>query len=209
MINGADTQTPTTTLNCDGTPCQPTAYNGSTTVSLNATDPGGSGVAATYYTTDGSTPTTASPVYAKPFTITAPMTISYFSVDNAGNVEPTHSLTVSVAPNADPVIGAAGDIACDPTAPAFNNGLGTATDCRAADTAKLLTGVDAVLPLGDNQYNCGGPAAYAQSYDPTWGVKKSITHPVPGGSDLATTGGHRLSVDGRGGLLRLLRRRCR
>ncbi len=96
---------------------------------------------------------------------------------------------VLVAPNPDPVIGSAGDIACDPTSPAFNNGQGTDTDCRAAHTVGLLNGVDAVLPLGDNQYDCGGTAAYAQSYDPTWGVKKPITHPVPGDKDYATSGG--------------------
>jgi hypothetical protein len=96
---------------------------------------------------------------------------------------------VLVAPRTDPVVGAAGDIACDPTAPAFNGGLGTATDCRAAHTAALLDGVDAVLPLGDDQYDCGGTAAFAQSYDPTWGVLKSITHPVPGDKDYATSGG--------------------
>jgi len=87
------------------------------------------------------------------------------------------------------VIAAAGDIACDPNQIAFNNGLGTDTDCRAAHTAALLEGVDAVLPLGDNQYNCGGAAAWAQAYDPTWGVLKSITHPVPGDADYATSGG--------------------
>ena len=71
--------------------------------------------------------------------------------------------------------GDTGDIACDPQAPAFNFGLGTEGDCRAAHTAPLLEGVDAVLPLGDVQYDCGGTAAFAQSYDPTWGVLKSIT----------------------------------
>ena len=92
-------------------------------------------------------------------------------------------------PNADPVIGAAGDIACDPTAPAFNNGQGIDTDCVASKTVGLLTGVDAVLPLGDNQYNCGGPSAFQQSYGPTWGRKLAITHPVPGDKDCLTSGG--------------------
>jgi hypothetical protein len=57
-------------------------------VTLNVTD-ADSGVAATYYTTDGSNPTTASPVYnaaSKP-TLTNGQEIKYFSVDNAGNSE--------------------------------------------------------------------------------------------------------------------------
>jgi peptidoglycan/xylan/chitin deacetylase (PgdA/CDA1 family) len=189
IINGPDTLAPISTLNCDGSPCQPSTYSGSTTVSLVGKDPGGSGAATTYYTTDGSTPTTSSPVFTVPFTISQATSFKFFSVDNAGNVEPVQTQQVLVAPNADPVIGSAGDIACDPLSPAYNNGQGTDTDCRAAHTAGLLNGVDAVLPLGDNQYECGGAAAYAQSYGPTWGVKKSISHPVPGDADYATTGG--------------------
>jgi peptidoglycan/xylan/chitin deacetylase (PgdA/CDA1 family) len=190
VINGPDTQAPVTTLECDGSPCAASTYGGSTTISLFGKDPGGSGVKATYYTTDGSTPTTASPVWtSQPFTISAPMTFKFFSVDNAGNTEPVQTQAVQVAPNPDPVIGSAGDIACDPLSAAYNGGLGTATDCRASDTVGLLTGVDAVLPLGDDQYDCGGVSAFQQSYGPTWGVKKSITYPVPGDKDYTTSGG--------------------
>ena len=189
VINGPDTQPPVTTLDCDGSPCQSPAYGGSTTVSLVPTDPGGSGVAATYYTTDGSTPTTSSPTYIQPFTINQTTTFKFFSVDNAGNVEAVNTQTVQVQPNPDPVVGAAGDIACDPSAAGFNGGAGTATDCREASTASLLTGVDAVLPLGDDQYYCGGLAAFQQSFAPSWGVKRSIMYPVPGDQDLHTSGG--------------------
>ncbi len=190
VINGPDTQAPITTLDCDGSPCQASAYNGSTTVSLFPKDPGGSGVKATYYTTDGSTPTTSSPVWNnQPFTSNHPMTFKFFSVDNAGNTEAVDTQTVQVQPNPDPIIGAAGDIACDPTAAAFNNGLGFGGDCVAASTASLLTGIDAVAPLGDDQYNCGGVSAFEQGYGPTWGVKRSITYPVPGDKDWTTSGG--------------------
>jgi peptidoglycan/xylan/chitin deacetylase (PgdA/CDA1 family) len=189
VINGPDQTPPATTISCDGSPCQASTYNGSTTVALSAADKGGSGVKATYYTTDGSTPTTSSPVYTGAFTITQPTTVEFFSVDNAGNTEAVQTQQIQVVPNPDPVIGAAGDIACDPSQAAFNDGLGTATDCRALYTGKLLTGVDAVLPLGDVQYNCGGTAAFQQSYGPAWGPKLAITHPVPGGSDYKTSGG--------------------
>jgi peptidoglycan/xylan/chitin deacetylase (PgdA/CDA1 family) len=190
VMNGPDTQAPITTPECDGSPCQTSTYGGSTTVSLFPKDPGGSGIKATYYTTDGSTPTTASPVWNfQPFTINQPMTLKYFSVDNAGNVEPVETTTVQVAPNPDPIVGSAGDIACDPTAAGFNNGLGFGGDCVAASTANLLTGIDAVLPLGDDQYNCGGVSAFEQAYGPTWGVKRAITYPVPGDKDWTTSGG--------------------
>src|SRR5258708_27893176 len=112
-----------------------------------------------------------------PFTITQTTTFKYFSVDNAGNAEAVQTQQVQVQPNADPVIGSAGDIACDPTAPAYNNGLGVGPDCVASKTVGLLTGIDAVLPLGDDQYNCGGLAAFEPSYGPTRGVKRAITSP--------------------------------
>ncbi len=138
---------------------------------------------ATYYTTDGTTPTTSSPQYAGPWTITQNTTVEFFSVDNAGNTEAVQTQQIQVTPNPDPIIGAAGDIACDPLAPAFNNGVGVSPDCVAASTEQLLTGVDAVLPLGDTQYNCGGYQAFLQSYALSWGQKLAITHPVPGDND--------------------------
>ena len=54
----------------------------------------------------------------------------------------------------DPVIGAAGDIACDPSNSSFNGGNGNSTACRQLYTSNLLvnSGLTAVLDLGDNQY---------------------------------------------------------
>jgi hypothetical protein len=98
----------------------------------------------------------------------------------------------------DPVIAAAGDIACDPSSPVFNGGFGGPNSCGQLRTSDLLVGADlaAVLALGDNQYHCGAPSEWPQSYDPTWGRVKSLTHPVPGnheyenatGCDPAATG---------------------
>ncbi|MFZ0180972.1 MAG: chitobiase/beta-hexosaminidase C-terminal domain-containing protein [Candidatus Dormiibacterota bacterium] len=178
-----DTTPPVTTISCDGAPCQASTYNGSTTLALSPTDAGGAGVKATYYTTDGTTPTTSSPQYTGPWTIAQNTTVEFFSVDNAGNTEAVETQQIQVTPNPDPIIGAAGDIACDPLAPAFNNGFGVSPDCVAASTEPLLTGVDAVLPLGDTQYNCGGYQAFLQSYALSWGQKLAITHPVPGDND--------------------------
>ena len=90
---------------------------------------------------------------------------------------------------ADPVIAAAGDIACDPASSAFNGGEGTSSDCVAKHTGSLLVGVDAVLPLGDLQYECGGRIAFASSYDRSWGAHKAITRPVPGNHEYSTSGG--------------------
>jgi hypothetical protein len=90
---------------------------------------------------------------------------------------------------ADPLIVAAGDIACDPGVSWFNGGKGTPTDCQELATASLLAGASAVLPLGDEQYNCGGASAFAQSYDPSWGQQKAISHPVAGNHEYWTSPG--------------------
>ena len=91
----------------------------------------------------------------------------------------------------DPVIAAAGDIACDPTNSSFNGGNGSSSSCRQKYTSDLLVnaGLAAVLPLGDNQYYCGGYQAFLQSYDLSWGRVKSITRPVVGNHEYLTSGG--------------------
>ncbi len=87
--------------------------------------------------------------------------------------------------SSDPVVAAAGDIACDPRDPNYMAGLGTSSACRGLYTSNLLLDghFAAVLALGDNQYVCGAYSAYLASYDPTWGRVKSITEPVPGNHD--------------------------
>jgi hypothetical protein len=91
----------------------------------------------------------------------------------------------------DPVIAAAGDIACDPAADGFNDGEGNPTSCRQKFTSDLLVDADlaAVLPLGDVQYECGGYQAFLQSYGPSWGRVKSISHPVVGNHEYLTSAG--------------------
>jgi acid phosphatase type 7 len=89
-----------------------------------------------------------------------------------------------VESRSDPVIVAAGDIACDPLAQTFNGGFGTPTRCRQKYTAQLVETLepDAVLVLGDIQYEDGALWKYARSYAPTWGRFKMISHPTPGTS---------------------------
>ena len=90
------------------------------------------------------------------------------------------------------VIAAAGDIACDPADAGYHGGLGTAKTCRQLYTSDLLVAGawDAVLPLGDNQYECGGLLAFQQAYASSWGrVDPSIVHPIPGDGEYLTSGG--------------------
>jgi peptidoglycan/xylan/chitin deacetylase (PgdA/CDA1 family) len=94
--NGPDTTPPSTGARCDGSPCQAAAYRHSVSVRLQAADPGGTGVAKTYYTRDGSTPNTSSGMYQTPLIVAQSETIKFFSVDNAGNTEKVQTVTVKV-----------------------------------------------------------------------------------------------------------------
>jgi len=82
----------------------------------------------------------------------------------------------------DPVVAAAGDIACAPP------GTRTASKCHQAATADLLAGADAVLPIGDEQYNCGQLSAFNQVYDASWGQYKSVSNPAVGDNEYAGNG---------------------
>jgi hypothetical protein len=94
------------------------------------------------------------------------------------------AVLVALAPPAaaDPVVMAAGDIACDPADPGYNGGAGTATRCHQQATSDLLVGAapDLVLPLGDIQYDSASTPKINAVYAPTWGRVKSISRPVIG-----------------------------
>jgi hypothetical protein len=86
----------------------------------------------------------------------------------------------------DPVVAAAGDVACDPASPSWNDTYGSA-GCHERLTSDLMLEMDlaGVLMLGDAQYEDGAPEKFLQSYDPTWGRLKTLTHPVVGNHEYA------------------------
>jgi hypothetical protein len=92
--------------------------------------------------------------------------------------------------SADPVVAAAGDIACDTKSAFFNDGIGTEGHCRQMKTSNLLVGggFSAVLPLGDTQYHVGSLDDFEESYDPSWGRVKAITRPEIGNHEYGTAG---------------------
>jgi hypothetical protein len=53
----------------------------------------------------------------------------------------------------------------------------------------------AVLPLGDEQYQCGALSDFRASYGPTWGRLMAISHPVPGNHEYGGSC-HRSSASG-------------
>lgn len=88
----------------------------------------------------------------------------------------------------DPVVMAAGDIACDPASSSFNGGNGTASSCRMKYTAALFSSADYVIALGDTQYDDATLAKYQGSYQPTWGEYKSKTLPAIGNHEYISGG---------------------
>jgi acid phosphatase type 7 len=89
----------------------------------------------------------------------------------------------------DPLVAAAGDIACDPDGPNFNGGNGTPELCHMRQTSDVVlsAGPDLVLALGDTQYEAGSLEDHLASYHPTWGRFKAITRPAVGNHEYGTT----------------------
>ena len=72
-------------------------YAGSVDVTLSATD-NFDPTPTIYYTMDGSTPTTSSPVYIGPITITFPTTLSFVAADTLGNTSPVSAENYIITP---------------------------------------------------------------------------------------------------------------
>ncbi len=99
---------------------------------------------------------------------------------------------------ADPVLVAAGDIACDPNDTDYNNGNGLNNQCQEKATANEVGSIapQYLLPMGDTQYDNTASQGtqpptsyYTSSYDATWGALASTKggpvpnqniHPIPG-----------------------------
>jgi hypothetical protein len=100
------------------------------------------------------------------------------AIDVAGNADPTpasRTWTVNATTQSDPVFVGAGDIA----------------SCASSGdeaTANLLDGIpgSTVYTLGDNAYDSGTSAEFADCYDPSWGRHKARTRPSVGNHDYAT-----------------------
>jgi fibronectin type 3 domain-containing protein len=101
----------------------------------------------------------------------------------------SHTLAETAAA-ADPVIAAAGDVACSASSSNFNGGNGTADKCRQKYTSDLLVnaGLSTVLVLGDSQYESASLSGLQKSYDLSWGRVKSITRPAAGNHEYKTAG---------------------
>lgn len=90
---------------------------------------------------------------------------------------------------ADPVVMAAGDVAC------ANKGITTPGACSHPYTSNLLLaqqrsaeGLAAVLAPGDLQYESGTLSGFRSYFGPSWGRLGSVLRPVPGNHEYQTSG---------------------
>jgi hypothetical protein len=81
------------------------------------------------------------------------------------------------------VVAAAGDLVCGTLTP-------PEIPCLSALTAALLKDLrpNALLLLGDLQYETGSASDFSAFFDPSFGELKSITYPVPGNHEYLTRG---------------------
>src|SRR5918911_2387397 len=91
-----------------------------------------------------------------------------------------HVPATSIQASGDPVIVAAGDIAC---------GVASTGSCYQNSTESAIASVnpDAVLPLGDEQYECGDLSDWNGYYAPSWGQFKAVTRPATGNHEYKTS----------------------
>lgn len=133
----ADGTAPSTSITCNSAACSSSWYTSSpVTVALSASDTGGSGVAAIYYTTDGSTPTTSHysgsfSAATGSFNLTSDGThdVQWIAVDHVGNATSVQSQTIKL--DAGGLTGGSG--------PDYFNGQTTSTSIPVTFTADTAT----------------------------------------------------------------------
>jgi peptidoglycan/xylan/chitin deacetylase (PgdA/CDA1 family) len=159
-----DTQAPTSSITCGGAACSSGWYGGPVSVSLSAAD-GGSGVAAIRYTLDGSDPTTASPTYTAPFTVSATTTVKYRAWDNAGNVEATNSQLIQID-----TIAPTSSIRCNGATCSANGWYKTSVDV-------VLSATDAQSGVAVIRYTLDGstPSAASPAYSGPFTLSATTT----------------------------------
>lgn len=96
--------------------------------------------ATIYYTVDGSTPTTASPKYTSPITLTGPLTLKYFAVDAANNSSAVATQTYSTGPDVTKPV-----VTANPASGAY--AAGTKIALTANEPAEIRYTTDGTDPL--------------------------------------------------------------
>ena len=130
-VHALDSQAPTTTSDAVA------SYSGEAVISLTATD-GITGVKATYSKLDGAGAVSGTSVHV---VTTGEHTLEFWSVDNADNVEATHTVTFAVTSDIIPIEGTDRyNTAVRTSQVAFPKGAGAAVICRGDEWADVAGG---------------------------------------------------------------------
>ena len=159
----------TVTFGCGGAGVTPIPTNPSETPTVTPT--------ATVTTTPTVTPTatvTTTPTVTPTATVTTTPTVTpTATVTTTPTVTPTPGTPTS-GPGVTMVV--VGDIACK----VGDAVTGTKCQQQATSNVAVQANPQAVLVLGDDQYECGALSDFTGSYGPSWGQLKGVTYPVIG-----------------------------
>jgi glycosidase len=149
-----DITAPATTATPSSNPNGAGWYNTGVTIGLSATDSGGSGVAQIQYALSGASSgsqTVSGATASVPISANGSTILTYFAVDNAGNSESPHMLTINIdstlpviVPSVSGTLGAAGWYVSNTTvswsATDSYSGIGSSTGCASVTLSSYTTG---------------------------------------------------------------------
>jgi len=170
-----DTIPPTTTASPAGG-----IYSSAQSVTLTCSDGTGSGCDKIYYTTDGTTPTTSSPVYSSPINISVTTTLKFFAKDLAGNSETvkTEIYTIDSGGCTNPPV-RIGSAYYTTLQAAYNAAVnGDIIKCRNVTFIENLTINRNIAVTLEGGYDC----AYTTNVGDTTKIKGMITTTAGGGT---------------------------
>jgi hypothetical protein len=125
-------------------------------VTLTCDDGAGSGCGKIYFTLDGTAPTSGSPSYSGPITLSKSMTLNFFATDTAGNRGALQSAVYTVTNAITAQAGPNGSVSCTPTIVDYNaSALCTITADAGYHVATVMVG-----PTGGTASPVGAVGSY-------------------------------------------------
>jgi peptidoglycan/xylan/chitin deacetylase (PgdA/CDA1 family) len=160
---------PVSSIACNSSVCSSSAYAAPVSVSLSATDSGGSGGVEIHFETNGSDPGIFSPLYVASFTVSTTTTIKYRAWDSAGNVEATNSQLIQINTPAPDTTAPTSTIAC--------NGAACGSGWYAPSVSVSLSAIDPDDAVAAIRYTTDGsdPTTSSTLYSGAFGVSTSKT----------------------------------
>lgn len=193
-----DAAAPATSISCNGAPCAATPYNAPVSVTLDATDTGGSGLASTRYTTDGTDPSPSNgSIYSGAFQVAATTTLKVASFDNVGNAEAAQTYVISVDTSAPTV---------SLTAPAGGAAVGGSAVTISADASDETSVASVDFLVDDSIVGTSTTSPYAITWDSRTvgdGLHSLTARATDSAGNVTTSAAGAISVDNSGPVVNL------